>query len=92
MPARKPRLPDRPKPPKLLCPDGQSAFELRRKRCLTQAEFWAQIGVTQSGGSRYESGRPMPAQVAILLNLAYGTDRQAEEMLAWLRLLGGRKP
>lgn len=92
MPARKPRLPDRPKPPKLLCLDGQAVLELRRKRGLTQVAFWAQIGVTQSGGSRYESGHPMPVQVAMLLHLAYGTERQAAEMIAWLRYPGERKP
>lgn len=43
--------------------------EIRRKLGLNQQEFWGQIGVTQSGGSRYESGRNMPKPVRELLRL-----------------------
>lgn len=32
-----------------------------------QSVFWSRYGVTQSGGSRYESGRDMPDQVAALM-------------------------
>ena len=32
-----------------------------------QSEFWSRFGVTQSGGSRYESGRALPKPVAVLL-------------------------
>lgn len=39
----------------------------RRKKNLNQKDFWAQYGVTQSGGSRYESGRNIPKPLAILL-------------------------
>lgn len=45
--------------------------EIRRKRGLNQQEFWPQIGVTQSGGSRYESGRRMPAPVRELLRIVH---------------------
>ena len=31
--------------------------EIRHRLGLNQQEFWGRIGVTQSGGSRYESGR-----------------------------------
>jgi predicted transcriptional regulator len=41
--------------------------EIRRKLGLNQQEFWSRIGVTQSGGSRYESGRNMPKPVRELL-------------------------
>ena len=37
--------------------------EIRRRLGLNQEQFWTQIGVTQSGGSRYESGREMPKPV-----------------------------
>ena len=37
--------------------------EIRRRLGLNQEQFWTQIGVTQSGGSRYESGREMPRPV-----------------------------
>lgn len=47
------------------------AREIRRKLGLNQSEFWARIGVTQSGGSRYESGRNMPRPVQQLLRLVH---------------------
>ena len=34
--------------------------DIRKKLGLNQMDFWSRIGVTQSGGSRYESGRNMP--------------------------------
>jgi predicted transcriptional regulator len=34
-----------------------SPREIRRKLGLNQLEFWSKVGVTQSSGSRYESGR-----------------------------------
>lgn len=51
---------------------GAKALEIRRQRGLNQAQFWAPIGVTQSGGSRYESGRAIPKPVRLLLAIAYG--------------------
>ena len=59
--------------------------EYRRKQGMNQSEFWSRVGVTQSGGSRYESGRSIPRPVQLLLQLAYGTDAQAGAMLEWLR-------
>ncbi|QID18084.1 transcriptional regulator [Nitrogeniibacter mangrovi] len=45
--------------------------EIRRKLGLNQSQFWSQIGVTQSGGSRYESGRNIPRPVQALLRLVH---------------------
>lgn len=45
--------------------------EIRRKLGLNQQDFWTKIGVTQSGGSRYESGREMPKPVLELLRLVH---------------------
>ena len=45
--------------------------EIRRQLGLNQQEFWTKIGVTQSGGSRYESGRNMPKPVRELLRLVH---------------------
>lgn len=45
--------------------------EVRQKLGLNQEEFWTKIGVTQSGGSRYESGRTMPKPVRELLRLVH---------------------
>lgn len=60
--------------------------ELRDKFGLNQGDFWAAIGVTQSGGSRYENGRKMPKPVRELVRLVYElTDSKATERLALLR-------
>jgi len=45
--------------------------EIRRKLGMNQSEFWSQLGVTQSGGSRYESGRNIPRPVQALLRLVH---------------------
>lgn len=47
------------------------AREIRRKMGMNQQHFWAKLGVTQSGGSRYESGRNMPRPVQQLLRLVH---------------------
>jgi hypothetical protein len=38
---------------------------------MNQSQFWSKIGVTQSGGSRYESGRNIPRPVQALLRLVH---------------------
>lgn len=45
--------------------------EIRRQLGLNQNEFWSRLGVTQSGGSRYESGRSIPRPVQALINAVY---------------------
>jgi transcriptional regulator with XRE-family HTH domain len=45
--------------------------EIRRRLGMNQQEFWGMIGVTQSGGSRYESGRNIPRPVRELLRLVH---------------------
>jgi len=45
--------------------------EIRRRLRLNQQEFWSRVGVTQSGGSRYESGRTIPRPVRELLRLVH---------------------
>ena len=45
--------------------------EIRRQLGLNQNDFWSRVGVTQSGGSRYESGRNMPKPVRELLRLVH---------------------
>ncbi len=39
----------------------------RRASGANQTEFWSRFGVTQSGGSRYESGRTIPMPLKILM-------------------------
>ena len=51
--------------------DKIDAREIRRKLGMNQQQFWSRLGVTQSGGSRYESGRNMPRPVQHLLRLVH---------------------
>ena len=47
--------------------DLKNLADYRRTQGLNQSAFWSRYGVTQSGGSRYESGRNLPTPVAILV-------------------------
>mgnify|MGYP006364687185 CR=1 FL=1 len=58
---------------------------LRTKLRMNQTEFWSRIGVTQSGGSRYESSRKIPKPVQRLLVIAYGTEKQSAAAVEALR-------
>lgn len=51
--------------------DKIDARAIRHKLGLNQQQFWSKLGVTQSGGSRYESGRNMPRPVQHLLRLVH---------------------
>ena len=64
---------------------GAEARELRRQLGLNQTDFWAKVGVTQSGASRYEAGRNIPRAIQMLLTLAYGSQCEADKALAQLR-------
>lgn len=77
--------PKAPKAPKLVFTTGEDALAQRKRLSLNQAEFWGRICVTQSGGSRYESGRKLPRPVQLLLHLAYAPDAKAQAMLDSLR-------
>ena len=44
---------------------------MRRKLGLNQSQFWTAVRVTQSGGSRYESGRQAPANVDEMVRLRH---------------------
>lgn len=57
----------------------------RQKLGLNQTQFWSRVGVTQSGGSRYEAGRKIPRAVCMLLVIAYGTTKQAQAVIDQLR-------
>lgn len=47
--------------------DLHALSEHRKHLGLNQSAFWTKFGVTQSGGSRYESGRGLPKPVAMLV-------------------------
>lgn len=50
--------------------------KLRLKLGMNQTDFWSRVGVTQSAGSRYETGRDVPKPIAMLIDLAYGNNPQ----------------
>lgn len=47
-------------------------LDMRKAAGMNQQKFWNSLGVTQSGGSRYESGRGLPKPVRMLLALQSG--------------------
>lgn len=53
---------------------ASEACTMRDKVGTNQTIFWARVGITQSGGSRYETGAcRIPTPVAMLLDLAYSS-------------------
>lgn len=61
---------------------GAEIKNLRKKLGLNQAAFWSPIGVTQSGGSRYESGRNIPTPTAMMIHLVYLAKNPADDLQA----------
>lgn len=62
----------------------KEVLTMRDKAGTNQTQFWAKVGVTQSGGSRYETGHcSIPEPVAILLDLVYGI--KGPQLLAKMR-------
>jgi predicted transcriptional regulator len=55
----------------MMLPIANSPREIRRNLDMNQKDFWLKVGVTQSGGSRYENGRNMPRPVSELLRIFY---------------------
>jgi DNA-binding transcriptional regulator YiaG len=49
--------------------DFSNIADARKKEGLNQLDFWTRYGVTQSGGSRYESGRNIPKPLRALIAL-----------------------
>lgn len=61
---------------------NQEKIQDKRKQSgLNQSVYWKRFGVTQSGGSRYETGRNIPASTAMLIWL-FESGRIAEQDLA----------
>ena len=64
------------------------AREIRRKLGMNQQQFWSRLGVTQSGGSRYESGRNIPRPVQHLLRLVHVEQIDIRVGLRFSRCMG----
>ena len=60
--------------------DIDNVKEVRKETGLTQTEFWEALGVTQSGGSRYESGRKIPKAVRELIRIIYKEKIKLEDV------------
>ena len=65
-----------------------SPRDVRKEHGMNQATFWSQYGVTQSGGSRYESGRNIPGPAQLLIALHAAGKFTTEELLATQEALG----
>jgi hypothetical protein len=68
--------------------DLTQLHELRKQRRLNQHDFWSRFGVTQSGGSRYETGRPIPKPLALLLHLWHSGKITDEDLALAAKALG----
>lgn len=67
---------------------GEALAETRRKSGLNQFDFWQRFGVTQSGGSRYESGRGLPNPAKILMALYFAGKITDEDLTAGRKAAG----
>lgn len=63
--------------------------KLRESVGLNQKQFWERVGITQSGGSRYENGARgqirIPKSIQMLIALAYGKPADSRKCLKLLR-------
>jgi len=64
---------------------GEEVKAIRLGKGENQTLFWARFLITQSGGSRYESGRDIPYPVQILLNIALQPVQQSDRVVKQLR-------
>lgn len=59
---------------------------LRKRRGLTQTQFWNRIGLSQAAGSRLENKeREIQEPVRILITIAYGEQDDCDEMIYRIR-------
>ncbi len=66
--------------------NGKKAQQVRQQLGLRQDQFWARVGVTQSAGSRYETGsRRLPKPLQMLTTLAFGEQADRARVLKSLR-------
>lgn len=75
--------------------------DLRKRQGLNQYDFWTPLGITQSGGSRYENGpvqganerrlrngRRVPKPVALLLQLRHSGRITNDDLAGAAKALG----
>jgi len=71
--------------PKLVFSTSAEIKAFRQKHGMNQSVFWGRVGVTQSGGSRYETERNIPRPVQLLLHLVYAPEDRAHRLVDHLR-------
>ena len=69
------------KPPKFAPVTSEAALAMRQKDGTNQSVFWQRVGIGQSAGSRYESGRNIPRPVQMVVRIAYGTAAQSARQI-----------
>lgn len=65
--------------------NSAAVLKTRKDLGINQQAFWSKIKVTQSGGSRYETGRSIPASIQHMIVLAYGSQTEADKLVKSLR-------
>ena len=70
---------------KMFLSSAEEIKAFRKKLGVNQGVFWARVAVTQSGGSRFESGRTIPKTIQMLLHMAYAPEIRAQRLVKHLR-------
>ncbi|GAB6852455.1 helix-turn-helix domain-containing protein [Paraburkholderia kururiensis] len=73
-------------------PDIGQIVAYRIQKQESQRRFWSRFGVTQSRGSRFESGAEISAPVSILLALYFGRTISDGDLGRAGRMCAGRDP
>ncbi|MDR0587421.1 MAG: hypothetical protein LBG61_00360 [Burkholderiales bacterium] len=67
-------------------PKAPDVRKMRLSTSLSQTDFWKPLGVSQSGGSRYElEPKRIPLCIQLLLTIAYGEERDGRAVVNNLR-------
>jgi DNA-binding transcriptional regulator YiaG len=71
---------------KMFLSSAEEIKAFRKKLGVNQGVFWSRVGVTQSGGSRYEAGgRRIPKTLQLLLHVTYAPEVRAQRVVQRLR-------
>ena len=70
--------------------DIRKPLEARKLHGGNQLCFWSKFGVTQSGGSRYESGRKIPIPTALLMQLYFDGKITDDDLAAAAKVVARR--
>lgn len=72
---------------------GSEIRQIRRALGLNQHDFWSPLGITQSGGCRYEleRGDTIPKPIQILLNIMLNPPAESTKVVNAIRTVITRK-